>query len=106
MDNGGLGVQTKEFYDHMNPDKTLAVDLSEQTGYMSFPERYPNAIFDKYPLDTKRIAEFLDGLDVVFTAESPYNYALFDMARERGITTIQQYNYEQIDYFQIEGLPL
>lgn len=104
-DNSGLGVQTYEFYKHMNPDKTLVVDISMLNGNRPYLERYPGAqVVHGIPqLEDFRI--FLEGLDVLFVAESPYDYRLYDIAREMGVKVAVQYNYEFFDWFANPAYP-
>lgn len=100
-DNSGLGNQTVEFYRHMKPAKTMVIDLSQHNELQQFPDRFegdPGVMFVKgFPV-YGAIDEFLRDIDVVFTCETPYNYVLWQMARERGIKTVQQYNWEFLDY--------
>lgn len=111
-DKTGLGIQTKAFYDHMSPDRTLVVDLRHCSGQSPDLSLYPDAKVwhdRRYP-GTEIIADpvidqFLDGLDLVFTCETPYNYYLFQKARELGVRTVQQYNFEFLDYLHFSGLP-
>ena len=48
-DQSGLGVQTHEFYRHMQPDKTLVIDVGHlynkttHCNKRSYPDRYPDA---------------------------------------------------------------
>lgn len=104
-DNSGLGIQTFEFYRHMQPAKTLVVDISMLNRNKIYPEKYPDArVIHGFP--TKGDLEaFLDGLDCVFVAEAPYNFELYTLARERGIKTAVQYNYEFFDWFANPELP-
>lgn len=105
-DNTGLGNQTWEFYRHMKPAKTMVVDISAYNGNKQFPERYPhNATFVKGFPNLGDIRDFLEGLDVVFFAESPYNHAFYSIAREMGVKTATQYNYEFFDWFAHPELP-
>ena len=90
-DNGGLGIQTTDFYKNMNPAKTIVVSVEQ---YKEYPERYPDGIFVKNPPSDGEIIQFLDGLDAVWVIEAPYNFNLFDLARDRGVKTILQPNYE------------
>lgn len=99
MDNSGLGVQTHEFYKHMQPDKTMVVDISKYNGNKQYPERYPDGIFIKGFPTPADIDSFLEGLDVIFVAESPYNFYLYERARELGVKIAVQYNYEFFDWF-------
>lgn len=104
-DNTGLGNQTLEFYKHMKPSKTLVVDIGHLNGNKSYPERYPDATVIRGFPDPYQIDEFLKDLDVVFVAESPYNYYLYESAREHGVKTAVQYNYEFFDYFVNPNYP-
>lgn len=104
-DNSGLGMQTYEFYRHMKPAKTMVVDISKFNSNRVYPERYPGAQFVKgFPMD-RDIDEFLKDLDVVFIAEAPYNYRLYSRARELGVKTAVQYNYEFFDWFSNPDWP-
>jgi glycosyltransferase involved in cell wall biosynthesis len=99
-DNSGLGMQTYEFYRHMHPAKTMVVDISRFNGNKQYPERYPeNATFIYDFPQPPQIDEFLKGLDVVFIAEAAYNPYVYDRARELGVKTAVQYNYEFFDWF-------
>ncbi|AHH20838.1 glycosyltransferase domain-containing protein [Nocardia nova SH22a] len=96
-DNTGLGVQTYEFAQHMRPARVLVVDISHMKRNTLFPNRYPGAdIVRGFPTE-RQFARFLDDVDVVFTAETPYGPWLYPMAEQRGIPTVQQYNYEFLD---------
>lgn len=107
-DNGGLGNQTWELYRHLKPFRTLVVDISAlnskwgpQHGYDTHPERYNQGEVlhsVNFP-SSELIDQFLDGLDVVLTVETPYSYYLYESARAKGVKTVQQYNYEFLDYF-------
>lgn len=104
-ENTGLSTQTHEFYRHMHPAKTLLVDMSRGKGRTLRPELYPAAeVSQGFPSSTQ-FARFLDGLDVVFTAEIPYGYDLFTLADRTGVKTVLQYNFEFLDYLQRPNLP-
>lgn len=104
-DNTGLGNQTYEFYQHMKPAKTMVVDISDLNHNKQYFERYPGAqIVHGFP-NKGDIEEFLQDLDVVFVAEAPYNYYLYKRARELGVKTAVQYNYEFFDWFSRPHLP-
>lgn len=99
-DNGGLGVQTYEFYRNMPIHKTLIIDISAYNNLENFYYRYPEAqVVKGFPRD-EDLNDFLEDLDVVFSCEIPYNYNLFNIARKKGIKTVLQYNYEFLDYLQ------
>ena len=100
MDNSGLGMQTWEFYNHMKPAKTLVVDISmmekvPERRLKQYPERYPENATIIYGFPNEQdIRQFLTGLDVVFIAESSYNMSFYQIARQMGVKTAVQYNYE------------
>lgn len=111
-DKTGLGIQTYEFYRHMNPDKVLVVDLSHCSGQQPNMAMYPGATIwhdKRYPgveiFHDPVVDEFLKDLDIVFTCETPYSYYLYAKAHEMGVKTVQQYNYEFLDYLCNQGLP-
>jgi len=115
-DYTGLGMQTHAFYRHMNPFRTLVVDLSHLNNQKNDWNRYPGAQVLKYTpypeptrgqcAESKRIIdEFLDGVDLVFTCETPYDYYLITEARKRGIRTVLQYNFEFLDHVRDHNLP-
>lgn len=104
-DNTGLGTQSWEFHRHLNPAKTLIVDFTHTSAsgkdLTVHPERFPgNTTIVTGPPDTNTLIEFLDGLDSVFTMETPYNFALYTLARQRGIQTVLQANWEMLAYLQ------
>lgn len=90
-DDGGLGSLSRDFYKYLEPVKTLVII----GGYNNHPERF-NGIIAGYqsghhynPIPTlKQIDEFLDGLDTILTFETPYNWNLFSLAKQKGIKTI------------------
>lgn len=94
----GLGIQTWEFYRHVRPERTLLVDMGQLArGFPSHPDRYPDATvvpFDGGQLPEPKVREWLDGLDVVFTAETFYDWHLVDWARDAGVATVCQLNPE------------
>jgi glycosyltransferase involved in cell wall biosynthesis len=108
MDNSGLGMQTWEFYRNMRPAKTVVVDISvlerlPKRVMKQYPERYTDSsigevfIIEGVP-NGYDIRRFLEGLDVVFIAESAYNFNFYSIAREMGVKTAVQYNYEFFDW--------
>lgn len=104
--NTGIGHQTWEFARAMNPHKVLVTDLNDihrASGkkVKNYPER-----FEAY--DTRTVRPFginegiewlLDGIDVLFVVETPINWDIFRLAKEKGIKTVLQYNHEFLEYF-------
>lgn len=105
-DNTGLGIQTWEFYRAMSPVKTMVVDIGDLNGNRSFPERYPRGatVVQGFP-NKGDVEEFLQDLDCVFLAEAPYNYYLYERAKQLGVKVAVQYNYEFFDWFAYPHYP-
>ncbi len=101
----GLGNQTYALFTHLEPAKTLVVDISSLNGMPTHHERYPGARITNGLPTTEDCAWLLEDIDLVFVCETPLNYALFRMAKEQGVKTILQYNFEFLDYFQDPSLP-
>ena len=96
-DNTGLGNQTMELVKMLNPDKILLIDSSFFNNNEQHPDWYRgHSVIQttKGMPDTREILAFLNGLDVVISCETFYHLELVDLAKERGIKTILQYNYE------------
>lgn len=103
-DNRGLGTQTWEAYRHLQPARTLVVDMGDLTPYEQRFDRYPDcpvAHYDGTNLESGAMEWLFAGSDVVFTCETPYDYKLYDRARERGVKTVCQVNPEFYRY-QVE----
>lgn len=94
----GLGIQTWEFARAMAPERTLLVDMGEYArGFGIHHDRYPDALvvrFDRGTLPEGQIREWLAGLDVVFTAETFYDWRICRWADEAGAATVCQLNPE------------
>lgn len=106
----GLGNQTYELYRNLKPTKTLVVNLNSLNKMPVKLDRFkPDVehgvlVVDGYP-DDYAIDWLTHGVDVVFVCETPLQYRLYDRARQRGVKTIQQYNYEFLDYFNRPNWP-
>lgn len=94
----GLAIQSKSFYDNMPVDRVLVVNdpTRRQEAGKGWYGRAPIADWDTVthtlPLDT--MLDFLSGLDAVFTAETPYDWSMLDLARDLGVATVIQGNPE------------
>lgn len=97
--NKGLGTMTWEFYRHMRPARTLVVRWpADEDGWQT---RYPDGRlveWDGSALPQEAIDWLLDGCDVLYTAETPYDYRLFERARERGVGTVLHGMWEFLAY--------
>src|SRR3989344_3677148 len=90
-DFGGLAVESWEFIEHVKPHKILAIDI----GPMPVDEnRFRADYVSKGEPDDNLCRKFLEGLDVLFAIETPYNWHMIKIAREMGVKTVLRVNYE------------
>lgn len=103
MDFTGLGIQSKEFFDHI-PCKALVIDSTPLNGYQQNPNWYPGQQIVKVlpgnqmKISDEVMAEFLNDVDIVMTFETPYEYSLYQRCRDRNIRSLLQLNYEFLEY--------
>lgn len=94
----GLAIQTHSFYENMPISKVLLVHMPnrrQEAGvdwYKEPIEAHLDDVTHTLPHDVQ--VEFLKGLDVVFTAETPYDFSMLDLAREMGVKSVIQGNPE------------
>lgn len=99
----GLGIQTYGFFTHLDPTKVLVIDMGERavypqsfTAYTTTPTREVRV--SKWAMDGSLpdtdIQWFLDGIDVIFTAETFYDPRIIHQAYRKHIPTIVQPNWE------------
>ncbi len=107
-DNTGLGNQTKELVDMLQPAKVMLINSAPFNKNKQHPEWY-----GKYECQhvrgfprTSDINIFLRGLDVVISCETFYNKDFISLARKKNVKTILQYNYEFLDNLQRPELDL
>lgn len=114
-DTQGLGIQSKEFFDHI-PCKALVIDVSkinatQKQNHDWYPNQQVYYLQNKYatwnnakhrvglePIPESVIEEFIKDIDLLITFETPYDYNIFSMCYKRGIKTILQLNYEFLEY--------
>lgn len=95
-DNRGLGQQTWAVQRNLQPAKTMVVDCPSMQPLQLHTERFPGAhIVRGLPTEVD-YAQFLDGLDVVYTAETGYG-DLWSIANRMGVRTVLHANYEFLD---------
>ena len=98
-DSRGLGIQCKAFHDQMRPTKTLVVDCPSANPLPLRKDWYPEATWVHGLPGRKDFQGWLDGLDVVYTAETGYGNrtepaALWDEAARRNVRTVLHANFE------------
>jgi glycosyltransferase involved in cell wall biosynthesis len=99
-DNSGLGNQTRELVNMLNPTKIMLINSTSFNRNKQHPEWYEG--YDVQPVRgfprNGDITSFLRGLDVVLTCETFYSNQFIDLARRVGVKTVLQYNYEYLDH--------
>lgn len=108
-ENIGLGAQTWELFRHMQPYRTVVVDLSRMNKNKLYSERFPGAMFTRIMPRPFEIQNFVPGLSHVFCCETSYDVdlkgILFEQCNRRNIKSILQFNYEFFEWFQKPNLP-
>jgi hypothetical protein len=107
-DNTGLGNQTRELVEMLNPDKILLIDSTPFNKNEQQPEWYYGRNVTTsfgFPEDSL-VDNFLNGLDVILSCEIFYSDTLVLKARALGIKTILQYNYELFQNLSRKEIPL
>ena len=107
-DNTGLGVQSRNWVRLLRPSKIILIDSTPFNGNKQNGDWYKEGdIWTVYGfIKDHYIDKLLDDTDVLLTFEVPYNYTMLKRARERGIKTILQNNWEFTDYLKDPSLPL
>jgi hypothetical protein len=81
----------------LNPDKILLINSQFFNNNKQHPEWYRDySVIEtrKGMPVTKEVVSFLENIDVVISCETFYHLELVDLAKQKGIKTILQYNYE------------
>lgn len=91
-DDRGLGILTWEVYRHLHPERVLVVrePVAEARGFPPHLDRYPDGTAVTYDggLDEATVRGWLDGLEVVYSAETFYDGRLIGWARAAGVATV------------------
>lgn len=109
----GLGVQSRDFVNHMHPDKVLIDDLSAHNGMPVDHSWCPSAkvvehndfVYDNGYGPNEYIDWLTDDVDILVVHETPLNHGLYKIAREKGVKTLQVFNYEFIDGYKHPDWP-
>jgi len=101
-DNTGLGNQTRELVNMLNPDKVMVINSMSFNKNKQHPEWYKE--YDCYHVrgfpKSQDIEPFIKDLDVVLSCETFYYKDFVTLARRKNVKTVLQYNYEFLDYLQ------
>lgn len=104
----GIGIQCAELARHIEPTKVLVTDLSKLHAANSRNTKRVSSVdwFDQYNHltvegmpDEQSCRWLLSGIDVLFVVETPLNHSIFNWARELGVKTILQSNFEFVEQF-------
>lgn len=95
----GLANQTHEVCRHLDPERVLLIDPGRDGRFTQHPERYEQwetttVRWNGGRLDEHTVRRWLDGLDVVYSAETPYDLRLPQWAAEAGCGVVVQANPE------------
>lgn len=106
----GLGSQTHSFYTHLDPYKTLIIDMGDRTPYRQQFELYNGRVLTTTwrqdgSIDIPHINWLLSECDLILTAETFYDPRIITMAADRGIPTVCQANYEFAYWLNNTDLP-
>jgi hypothetical protein len=98
-DDRGLGNQTWEVCRHLNPERVLLVTDPRDKRFVQYPERFEQwettqTRWDAGRLDGRQVRRWLRGLDVVYSAESPYDLRLGDWAADESVGLVLHANPE------------
>lgn len=100
----GLAIQTRNFVEHMDVDRTLIIDMP--TRDCDLDEAWcPNPTHVAYNAKTHTlpkdaVLEWLDGLDAVFAVETPYDWDMPNWCRALGVKLFVQGNPEFVRHGQ------
>lgn len=100
-ENRGLGLQSWEVCRHLNPDRVLLVE-PQPVKWPQHHDRYKQwdttvVRWDGRSLNKYDVRQWLDGLDVVYTAETPYSWRIPQWAHNAGCRVVVHANPEQLD---------
>lgn len=95
----GLANQTYEVCRHLDPERVLLVDPGRDGRFTQHPERFAEwetttVRWNGGRLDERMVRHWLDGLAVVYSAETPYDLRLPQWAAEAGCGVVVQANPE------------
>lgn len=100
----GLAIQTRNFVENMPVQRTLIIDMPSVD--CALDESWcPNPTHITYDarhhtLDERIVRDWLRGLDVVFTVETPYDWRMPNWCREMDIPLVVQGNPEFVRHGQ------
>ena len=107
-DNTGLGNQTYELTQMLDPDKIMVIDFTSYNGNSQNFDWYAGrnyVICNGFPTD-EEMNSFLDDIDVLLSCETFYNDYTPTLARAKKVKTFLQYNYELFGNMRRDKTPV
>lgn len=104
----GLGVQSRNWVRLLDPQKLIVINstsFNHNEQHLEWYDGRGGYIIDGF-IKPHEINPILQNVDVLLTFEIPYSYELFRAARQLGVKTILQNNWEFTDYLMRPDLPL
>jgi glycosyltransferase involved in cell wall biosynthesis len=98
-DHRGLAIQTAELHRALGPVKTMVIDCPSAQPLPLHLDQFPGdgvTVIKGLPT-AQDFRSWLQGLDVVYTAETGYSRALWSEAERAGVKTVLHFNREFLD---------
>lgn len=99
MDKSGLANQTRNLAYMLKPSKIMVIDSTLFNKNDQYPETYEG--FNAYRVNgfpsRVQYRTFMRGLDAIISCETFYNSTVVNDAKQLGVKTFLQYNYEFLD---------
>lgn len=110
MDETGVGYQTRDWFEMLNPERLLVVDMSDYNGGLKqHPEWYHKAgdkiRFNNGFLGDDAMHWITEGVDLVLSVEIFYNWKLIEVAESKKVRTALQINPEFFEHFRNTRMP-
>lgn len=106
----GLAIQSHSFYENMPVDRVLEIIMPFGRNGESATDWYPGSIKAEYDdqlhgLESDVMINFLEGLDIVFTAETPYDWSMTELCKQLKVKLVIQGNPEFYKHGRPKGPP-
>lgn len=106
----GLGYQTRDVMDHLPADKVLLVLMSSRAApddlsLVEHREAVHVPLGTDMRMSPRLVAGFLNEIDVLFSAETLYDWKIADLARRHKVRTVVHGNPEFYTHHRFPGTP-
>lgn len=107
--DGGLGAQTRRLAYMLKPFRVMVINSTRfspnKAQHLDWYEQFSGYTVDGFPRD-REVRKFLQGLTHVLVCENPLNFSMFSQAKQMGIKSYCQSNYEFCDNLDKPYLPI